>query len=90
MRDLLLEKIAEAAELLGLPRDRVMTKSLKDNLTLPRPRLELDFLPETYTRTGRLLGWRPGGHDYEKPCAKSFMRWKCPSPPRLWPTTPSG
>ena len=56
MRDLILGKVAEAAETLGMSRERVMTKSASDNLTLPRPRLELDFLPETYTRTGRLHG----------------------------------
>jgi len=56
MRDLILQKVADAAETLGLSRERVMTKSASDNLTLPRPRLELDFLPETYTRTGRLHG----------------------------------
>lgn len=56
MRDLILEKVRDAAELLGLNRESVMTKSLKDNLTLPRPRVELDFLPETYRRTGRPLG----------------------------------
>ena len=51
-----MEKIRDAAELLKLDRNRVMTKSRADNLTLVRPRLEVDFLPETYTRTGRLLG----------------------------------
>jgi len=56
MRDLILEKVRDAAELLGLPREHVMTKSYQDNLTLPRPRVELDFLPETYQRTGRRLG----------------------------------
>ncbi len=63
MRDLILQKVAEAAEPLGLPRDRVMTKSARDNLTLPRPRIELDFLPETFERTGRLLGTLPAGTD---------------------------
>lgn len=61
MRDLILEKVRDAAELLGLSRDLVMGQSLKDNLTLPRPRIELDFLPETYQRTGRLLGGRKTG-----------------------------
>lgn len=56
IRDLILEKVREAAGLLGLPGERVMTKSTKDNLTLPRPRIELDFLPETYESSGRLLG----------------------------------
>lgn len=61
MRDLILEKVRDSAELLGLPRERVMTKSEKDNITLPRPRIELDFLPETFTRTGRPLGSIPVG-----------------------------
>ena len=66
MRDLILEKVREAAGLLNLSPDRVMTKSVKDNLTLPRPRLELDFLPETFERTGRLLGPIPAGAENVK------------------------
>jgi len=58
---LILEKVRDAAELLGLQRDRVMSQSLKDNITLPRPRIELQFLPETYERTGRLLGGQKEG-----------------------------
>jgi hypothetical protein len=61
MQDLILGKVQEAAELLGLDRGRVMTQSLKDNITLPRPRIELQFLPETYQRTGRLLGGKHTG-----------------------------
>lgn len=61
MRDLILEKIRAAAETLGLDRTLVMTKSLSDNITLPRPRIELDFLPETYMPTDRLLGAIPAG-----------------------------
>ena len=72
MRDLILEKVADAAELLSLPRERVMTKSAKDNLTLPRPRIELDFLPETYNRTGRLLGSQPAGA--QNICAKTIRK----------------
>ncbi len=56
IRDLIMEKVRDGAELLGLPREKVMGKSLRDNLTLPRPRIELDFLPETLTRSGRKLG----------------------------------
>ena len=56
MRELILEKVADAAVSLGLERSRVMTKSLADNLTLPRPRIELDFLPEALAATGRLQG----------------------------------
>ncbi len=53
---LIMEKVRDGAELLGLPRERVISKSLSDNITIPRPRIELDFLPETLTRGGRKLG----------------------------------
>lgn len=56
IRQLILEKVRDAAETLGLPRERVITQSKKDNLTLPRPRVEIQFLPATYLRTGRRLG----------------------------------
>lgn len=49
--------ITTAALAAGLPEGRVMgTPSASDNLTLPRPRLEVDILPETFTRSGRKLG----------------------------------
>lgn len=78
MRDLILEKVRDAAELLGLPRERVMTKSDKDNLTLPRPRVELDFLPETFNRTGRLLGHKPAGVVDHKIIRKELWRINLP------------
>ena len=40
----------------GLPGERVISLSRGDSLTIPRPRIELQWLPETYTRTGRKLG----------------------------------
>lgn len=55
MRALALTIIQTAAEQAGLPADRVFTQSLGDNLTLPRPRIEVQYLPETYRRTGRRL-----------------------------------
>lgn len=50
--------ITRAALAAGLPEGRVMEQSAADNLTIPRPRLELQFLPERYTRTGRTLAYR--------------------------------
>lgn len=47
--------ITRAALAAGLPEGRVMDQSAADNLTIERPRIELQFLPERYTRTGRKL-----------------------------------
>lgn len=55
MRTLAEAIITKAAEKAGLPEKRVMGLSAADNLTLPRPRVELEFLPEPFTRTGRKL-----------------------------------
>lgn len=53
------EVITTAALAAGLPEGRVLgTPSTSDNLTLKRPRLEVDILPETYVRTGRKLAAR--------------------------------
>ena len=49
------EVITRAALSAGLPEGRVMDVVKKDNLTIKRPRLELQFMPERYTRTGRKL-----------------------------------
>lgn len=49
------EVITRAALSAGLPEGRVMDIVKKDNLTINRPRLELQFMPERYTRTGRKL-----------------------------------
>ena len=49
------EVITRAAQSAGLPEGRVMDIVKKDNLTIKRPRLELQFMPERYTRTGRKL-----------------------------------
>ncbi|WP_337375458.1 translation initiation factor 2 [Desulfovibrio piger] len=49
------ETITQAALDAGLPEGRVIDMVKKDNLTLQRPRIELQFLPEKYTRTGRKL-----------------------------------
>ena len=49
------EVITRAALAAGLPEGRVIDIVKKDNLTIKRPRVELQFLPERYTRTGRKL-----------------------------------
>lgn len=49
------EVITQAALSAGLPEGRVMDIVKKDNLTIKRPRIELQFMPERYTRTGRKL-----------------------------------
>ena len=55
MRTLAMRMITNAALAAGLPEGRVTDVSAADNLTLPRPRLEVDFLPDSLTRTGRKL-----------------------------------
>lgn len=57
MRDFSENIIKAAAQASGLAPDRIINLAKKDNLTLARPRLELQFLPETYTRTGRTLAF---------------------------------
>lgn len=49
--------IARAAQQAGLAPDRVIAQVKKGNLTLSRPRMELQFLPESYTRSGRTLAY---------------------------------
>ena len=53
MEKLIMEAVTRAAVAAGLPAERVMTESAKDNLTLPRPRVEVQMQPATYKRTGR-------------------------------------
>ena len=55
MRTLAMEIVTAAAKAAGLSEDRVMDASASDNLTIPRPRVEVAFLPDSYTRTGRKL-----------------------------------
>ncbi|MDE5831727.1 MAG: translation initiation factor 2 [Desulfovibrio sp.] len=55
MRDAFLEAISYAANKAGLPDDKIIDIVKKDNLTIARPRIELQFLPEKLTRTGRKL-----------------------------------
>jgi hypothetical protein len=57
MRDLAMGIIRAAAAAAGLPepQDRVMDVSASDSITIPRPRVEVAFLPDSFTRTGRRL-----------------------------------
>lgn len=62
MRELVFTVITAAAEAAGLPAGRVLDVSRSDNITIPRPRLEVQMLAATYTRTGRkLAATRQGG-----------------------------
>ena len=55
MRTFATQTITAAALAAGLPEGRVLNLVAKDNLTIDRPRIELQFLPEQYSRSGRLL-----------------------------------
>lgn len=52
------ETITRAALAAGLPEGRVIDIVKKDNLIIERPRVEIQFMPERYTRTGRKLAAR--------------------------------
>lgn len=49
------ETITRTALAAGLPEGRIINLAKKDNLTIERPRIEVQFLPERYTRMGRKL-----------------------------------
>lgn len=55
MQSFATEVITQAALAAGLPEGRIIDIAKKDNLTLERPRIEIQFLPEKLTRTGRKL-----------------------------------
>lgn len=55
MRNFAEQAIRQAAEKAGLDPSNVMDVSAADNLTIPRPRIEYQFLPESWKRTGRKL-----------------------------------
>lgn len=62
MRELLQETVAGVATRAGLPEGRIFGLAAGDNLTMPRPRIELQYLPGSYRRTGRKLAvTRSGG-----------------------------
>lgn len=56
MRNFAEQAIKQAAEKAGIAPEKVMDVSASDNLTIPRPRIECQFLPESWKRTGRKLG----------------------------------
>ncbi|WP_446424087.1 translation initiation factor 2 [Mailhella sp.] len=67
MQDFATAILTSAALAAGLPEGRVFDKVKKDNLTIARPRMELQFLPEQYQRSGRKLGeWRTGAEHSRK------------------------
>lgn len=67
MRDFAFAIIADAAQKAGLKPEKVINIVKKDNLTIPRPRLEIQFLPAAYKRTGRTLAFsRNGGEETRK------------------------
>lgn len=67
MRELARDIITSTATACGLPEGRVMNQVKKDNLTIERPRIELQYLPEKLTRTGRKLGvWRTKTEQWRK------------------------
>ncbi len=57
MQEFATDIITRAAQQAGLSPDRVIAQVKKENLTLNRPRMELQFLPESYTRSGRTLAY---------------------------------
>lgn len=56
MQEFIVETLKNAAVRCGLPENSFMSKSLKDNITLTRPRIEYSFLQNAVKRSGRLLG----------------------------------
>lgn len=67
MRDLVKSVIESTAIACGLPAGRVIDQVKKDNLTIERPRIELQYLPEKLTRTGRKLSvWRTRTEQWRK------------------------
>lgn len=55
MQDLIFDVIAQTAGRLGLPEGRVLTEG-KDNLTVPRPRVEVQFMGEVYHSETKIIG----------------------------------
>ena len=67
MREEIANMVKGAALTAGLPAASVIDIVKKDNLTLARPRMELQYLPEKLTRTGRKLGiWRTLSAQFRK------------------------
>lgn len=55
MHSLAFSTISQAAQNAGLPESSIFAGVAQDNITLPRPRCEISFLPEEYSRTGKKL-----------------------------------
>lgn len=55
MQTFITETVTAAALAAGLPEGRILNLVAKDNLTIDRPRIELQFLPERLSPSGRLL-----------------------------------
>lgn len=55
MQDFARQAITMAALAAGLPEGRVIDIVKRDNLTIERPRVEIQFLPEKFARTWRQL-----------------------------------
>ncbi|MFI3271827.1 MAG: translation initiation factor 2 [Pseudomonadota bacterium] len=58
MQECITQSISRAAYQAGLPDGRLIPQTAADNITLARPRLELQFLPATYTESGRAISLR--------------------------------
>ncbi len=66
MKNHIIQIIQEAAARSGLPAEHVLSLSKSDNITLPRPRLEYEILPESYTRTGRKIALVRNGNQAQR------------------------
>lgn len=51
----ILEAMKNSAFIAGIPEENFFTKSAKNNVLLPKPRLEYEVFPALYTKTGRFL-----------------------------------
>ena len=56
MKELAFTLIADTAETAGLDRASVMDRPEKETVLLPVPRVQVEYMPETITRSGRLIG----------------------------------
>ena len=57
-RIVVMETLRSAASVAGIPAEAVFDRTAGDNLTLSRPRMEIQWLKEKFSRTGRKLGVR--------------------------------
>lgn len=66
MRNLVRETVKAAAQKAGLDPARVYDLVESDNLTIKRPYMTLQFLPETFARTGRKLAVLRNAGDFAR------------------------